>query len=158
MPAGSLSADLSELMQCTCCACFNLRKASRAVTQLYDDTLRPAGIRVTQFSLLVAASLAGPTTVSRLAEIAVMDRTTLTRNLEILEKLDLIEIAPGKDRRTRVVDITGKGQEALSKALPLWKEAQSRVVNALGESRWRTLQEHLSRVVAVADPDKAVLE
>jgi DNA-binding MarR family transcriptional regulator len=143
---------MSGLTQCMGCACFNLRKASRAVTQLYDDILRPAGIRVTQFSLLVAASIAGPMPVKRLAEVTVMDRTTLTRNLELLEKQRMIEVAPGKDRRTRVVRITQAGREALLNALPLWQEAQAQVVGALGEARWQSLQENLSRMVAAAEP------
>jgi len=71
----------AELANCTSCACFNLRKVTRGVTQLYDEMLRPAGLRVTQFSLLVAVRVAEPVGVTRLAELTVMDRTTLTRNL-----------------------------------------------------------------------------
>lgn len=138
-------------MQCTGCACFNLRKAARAVTQLYDEVLRPAGIRTTQFSLLVATSMAGSPTVTRLAEIAVMDRTTLTRNLEVLKKQGMIEIGAGDDRRTRVVNVTQVGRDALKAALPLWEQAQSRIVKGLGESRWQSLQANLSEIVAVSD-------
>lgn len=145
------SSYRSELKHCTSCACFNLRKAARAVTQFYDEVLRPAGIRTTQFSLLVAASMAGSPTVTRLAEIAVMDRTTLTRNLEVLKKQGLIDIAAGDDRRTRVVKVTQAGRDALKAALPLWEQAQSRVVKALGESRWQSLQANLAEIVAVSD-------
>ncbi|MDD5035595.1 MAG: MarR family winged helix-turn-helix transcriptional regulator [Methylococcaceae bacterium] len=121
------------------------------MTQFYDEMLRPAGIRVTQFSLLVAVSLAGSVTVTRLAELSVMDRTTLTRNLEVLEKQQLIDVSPGKDRRTRMVSITMEGREALAMALPLWKKAQSQVVEVLGASRWQTLQENLSEIVAMKE-------
>ncbi len=93
--------ERAELAHCTSCACFNLRKVTRAVTQLYDELLRPAGLRVTQFSLLVAVRMAGPVGVTRLVELTVMDRTTLTRNLELLQKQGLIEVASGEDRRTR---------------------------------------------------------
>ena len=92
----------AELAHCTSCACFSLRKVTRAVTQLYDEMLRPAGLRGTQFSLLVAVQMAGPVGVTRLAELTVMDRTTLTRNLELLQKQGLIEIAAGADRRSRI--------------------------------------------------------
>jgi DNA-binding MarR family transcriptional regulator len=83
--------ERAELVKCTNCACFNPRKVARAVTQLYDDALRPAGLRVTQFSLLVVVRMAGPVSVTRLAELTVLDRTTLTRNLELLERQGWIE-------------------------------------------------------------------
>lgn len=133
------------------CACFNLRKATRATTQYYDEMLRPVGIRVTQFSLLVAVSIAGSVTVTRLAELSVLDRTTLTRNLEVLEKQRLIEVTPGEDRRTRMVSITLEGRKTLIKALPLWKTAQAQVVEALGKPRWQSLQENLSRIVTMKE-------
>ncbi len=141
-----------ELTPCMDCACFNLRKATRAVTQIYDEMLRPAGIRITQFSLLVAVSMAGPVTVSQLADLSVMDRTTLTRNLEVLQKQRLIEVSPGDDRRTRMVVITPEGGAALSNALPLWQKAQSRVMEAIGEPRWQSLQQHLSQIVTMKEP------
>ncbi len=138
-------------MPCMDCACFSLRKATRIVTQFYDDLLRPTGIRGTQFSLLVAVSMAGPVTVTELAELAVMDRTTLTRNLEVLEKQGLVDVSAGVDRRTRMVTLTVEGREAVLKALPLWQEAQAKVVAALGEDRWLTVQENLSELVRIAE-------
>src|SRR6476659_8600571 len=87
------------------CACFHLRRATRALTQLYDDALRPAGVRTTQFTLLNAIRIAGPATVRRLATTVVMDRTTLTRDLRPLERQGLVLIEPGEDRRERKVDL-----------------------------------------------------
>ena len=139
--------DISELAECPGCACFNLRKAARAVTHLYDEILRPTGIRATQFSLLIATNLLGPMTVTKLAEQGVMDRTTLTRNLKPLEKLGLIKISTGSDQRKRVISITRKGQEALVKALPLWRKAQARVVKGLGRKRMESVLKDLSDVV-----------
>ena len=78
------------------CACYKVRKAARAVTKLYEEVLRPVGLRATQFSLLMATRVLGPVTVVKLAQVMVMDRTTLTRNLQILEKRGLITIKPGK--------------------------------------------------------------
>jgi DNA-binding MarR family transcriptional regulator len=146
----SRELDISDLADCPNCACFNLRKAARAVTQLYDNMLRPTRLRATQFSLLVATSLFGPISVTRLAEMGVIDRTTLTRNFKPLEKRGLIEVMSGKDRRTRVVSLTGRGREALRKALPLWKKAQASVVKELGQDRWKSLQANLREVVSVA--------
>jgi DNA-binding MarR family transcriptional regulator len=76
--------------------------------------------------------MAGPVNVTRLAELTMMDRTTLTRNLELLQKQGLIDVAAGGDRRTWIVTITVQGNTALAEALPLWKRAQSHVVKALG--------------------------
>jgi DNA-binding MarR family transcriptional regulator len=132
------------------CACFNLRKAARAVTQLYDKALRSTGLRTTQFTLLVGISMLGTVTVTRLAQIGVMDRTTLTRNLKPLERKGLIQITPGKDQRTRVVTITDEGQKALVQALPLWKKAQVGVVKRLGQERWNSLRTDLGEVVSLA--------
>ena len=141
----------AELAHCTNCACFNLRKVTRAVTQLYDEMLRPAGLRVTQFSLLVAVRMAGPVGVTRLAEITVMDRTTLTRNLELLQKQGLIEVAAGADRRSRIVTITAQGKAAIAEALPFWKKAQLHVVNSLGQERWADMLMDLGELVALTN-------
>src|SRR5215207_10827262 len=88
------------------CACFNVRKSARAVTQLYDDILRPSGLRVTQFSLLTVVRLLGRATIGGLADAAVMDRTTLTQNLKLLSRAGLIVIRQGDDARVREVTLT----------------------------------------------------
>ena len=135
------------------CACANLRKASRAVTQLYDESLQPSGLRATQYTLLVALSLTGSISITDLAQKLVMDRTTLTRNLTLLEHQGLVTIAPGTDQRTRLVTLTNQGLEAVAKSLPLWEQAQTRIVSGLGRDRWNTLLADLSDVVSLAcDP------
>jgi len=131
----------------TDCTCFNLRKASRVVTQLFDRVLHPSGLLVNQFTLLSAISLAGSIAIARLAQELVMDRTTLTRNLKPLERRGLIKIEPGLDRRMRIVSLTAEGQATLAKALPLWEIAQARAIENLGQERWRTLLSHLSDAV-----------
>lgn len=143
--------DKLTVAKCVDCACFNLRKTARAITKLYDEALRPTGLRVTQFSLLIATTMLGSVTVTRLAEIGVMDRTTLTRNLKPLEKKRLIEVTAGKDQRTRVINLTTRGQEVLTKALPLWEKAQARVIKELGQERWKSLQADLEDVVSLAN-------
>jgi len=132
------------------CACFKVRKAARAITKLYDEAFRPIGLRATQCSLLVATRILGPVTVSKLARASVMDRTTLTRNLQILEKRGLIEIRPGKDRREREVILTAAGLRVLATAIPLWEEAQNRVRQGLGEERMHNLLGGLSEMIALA--------
>ncbi len=131
------------------CACANLRKAARVVTQLYDEIIRPSGLRGTQFGLLMATRALGPVTVTKLADKAMMDRTTLARNLRLLEKKGLIRIEPGKDQRIREVTLTKQGLEALTKGLPFWEKAQARMVKGLGEERLNNLLENLEAMVSL---------
>jgi DNA-binding MarR family transcriptional regulator len=131
------------------CAVFNLRKASRALTQFYETALRPSGLRVTQFTLMVAINLLGAITISRLAETMVMDRTTLSRNLKLLEKKGFIKIIPGEDRRERVAVLTQLGREALGKALPLWDATQSEIVDGLGHRRFSEMLANLIATVSL---------
>ena len=122
------------------CACFSLRKAARAVTQLYDKTLEPSGLRVTQFTLLVALSLTDQLTLSQVAEHLVMDRTTLTRNVVPLERDGLVKRERGPDRRERYLRVTPAGRRALEQALPLWRQAQAQVVRVISPDAWHALR------------------
>lgn len=131
------------------CVCFNIRKAARAVTQLYDDAFRPTGLRATQLSILAVTNRLGPITVTRLAEVTVTDRTTLTRNLKLLEKRGFIRVREGNDRRERQVTLMDRGREALGKAYPFWQKAQTRILKGLGEERWKPLREGLSAIVSL---------
>ena len=130
------------------CACYNLRRAARAITRLYDDFLRPGGLRTTQYSVLTATKLRGPVTLTKLAELTVTERTTLTRNLTILEKKGFILIEPGSDRREHQVTITGQGQVVLMAAIPLWEKAQSHIEKGLGENRMGSLLKDLSEIIS----------
>lgn len=121
------------------CACFNLRKAARAMTQHFDERLKPSGLLVTQFTILVTVGSVKAGTINELAEILVMDRTTLTRNLKPLEREGWLTSEPGHDQRTRVITLTEAGEAVVAKALPLWKQAQSVVEETLGQSRWHAL-------------------
>lgn len=134
------------------CACFNIRKAARVVTQFYDEALRSQSLRATQFTLLVAIRIRGPVTVKYLAETTLTDRTTLTRNLRPLEKQGLIRIEAGKDRRERMVTLTERGHKALVRAIPLWERTQAQVARGLGQERFRRLLSDLSAMVAVVQP------
>jgi DNA-binding MarR family transcriptional regulator len=141
--------ELSQVV--STCTCFNLRKASRAVTQKFDEILKPSGLLVTQFTVLVAVAMSEAKTINELAEGLVMDRTTLTRNLKPLEREGWLKIEPGQDRRTRIVQLTSEGEAALTKALPLWKQAQNSTVEILGEQRWKALLSHLQETTALLD-------
>lgn len=128
-------------MECTqVCICSCLRKATRAVTQAYDEMMRPIGLRVTQLGVLSAMAQNGTMTMMQLAEESVTDRTTLTRNLRLLEKRKFIMIKRGRDQRERNIEITEKGRHILTKAHPIWDRAQKNLLKQVG-------REHLDRLV-----------
>ena len=144
------AAQLAEIEET--CACLNVRKAARAVTQLFDEVLQPTGLRSTQFNLLVAVALTGEAPVTRLAEALVMDRTTLTRNLKPLASQGLLTIDAGIDRRRHLVRLTERGRQALATALPYWEQAQNQVITRLGHKQWQALLAELKATVTLAQP------
>lgn len=145
-----MSEKRSSLPAVLPCACANLRRASRAVTQVYDDALRDTGLRATQFTLLQALSLAGELTQGELGVFLAIDSTTLTRTLLPLKGRGWIRSRPGADRRERYWGIAAAGQAQLKKALPAWKKAQRRMRNRVGDKRLSLLLDDLALVVAAA--------
>lgn len=144
-------ANLVEVSQVsTSCMGMHIRRASRIITQAYDGALRPVGLVLNQFTLLVSIHLLKSTSITSLAQGLFVDQTTLTRNLKVLEKRGLVAIEPGKDRRVKLVSLTKSGQDVLAQALPKWKEAQAEVMQRFGEQNWQTLLSLLSEVKAVS--------
>jgi DNA-binding MarR family transcriptional regulator len=143
-PGSSEQAMFAAVQQCTC---FNLRKAARAVTQYYDEVLRPSGLRVTQFSLLMVLRAAGTLSMTELADMAVMDRTTLKRNLDLLERERLVRVRAGADARVREVSLTDAAVQRLDAALPYWEAAHSQVTGKLGRGRSDRLLADLAAAV-----------
>ncbi|HLK56424.1 MAG TPA: MarR family winged helix-turn-helix transcriptional regulator [Chthonomonadaceae bacterium] len=132
------------------CTCGRIRMASRAVTALFEETMRPAGIQgASQFSLLCAITLMGEVPITRLAEVMLMDRTTVTRTLHSLEEAGWVQISPGTDRRVRMVAVTEAGREKLAYALPLWRQAQEKIVAHLSPTRWAHLMEGLQAAARI---------
>jgi len=125
------------------CCCFNLRMATRAVTQYYDRSLEPSGIRATQFTLLVALASSSARTLTQMAESLVMDRTTLTRNLKPIEQAGLIQMVETQDKRIKAYALTELGRQVLSQSIPLWEAAQQGVVGQFGEEAYKTLLHEL---------------
>jgi DNA-binding MarR family transcriptional regulator len=125
------------------CTNFNLRKLARAVSAIYDNALRPTGLRGTQFTVLVALASVETTTVTSVAATIGVDRTSLTRALQPLERDGLVESAPGEDGRERVLTLTSAGRERVNEAIGYWEQAQQRVTGALGPRRWRDLITHM---------------
>lgn len=121
------------------CACSNLRRATRAVSQLYAQEMRRVGLEGTQFSLLMVLSKAGGVTQSRLAGLLAIDSTTLTRTLGRLRRRGWVRATPGRDQRERRLELTRAGLRQLERGLPQWQRAQQRLREALGEESWNRL-------------------
>jgi len=122
---------------------------ARAATQLYDDVLRPSGLRVTQFSLLGTIARRGEASVKQLEDALAVDQTTLTRGLGLLERDRLIERAPHPDGRIKAMRLTPKGRRTLDVARPRWARAQDKVLRELGAKAWDDAQRRLTRVFHV---------
>ena len=115
------------------CPVFNIRAASRTITKLFDEILKPSGMQTTQFAVLVGVQILDSPSINQLASGLVMDRTTVTRGLKPLEKEGLIKIVSGEDKRTHFVKITPKGIKALQKTLPYWEKARTVVSEDFGQ-------------------------
>src|SRR5437899_190765 len=131
------------------CVCNTLRMAARAVTQLYDDDLRPSGLRVTQYSILAMIARMGEANLRQLEDTLAIDQTTLTRSLNLLERDRVIERAPHPDGRIKAMRLTPKGRRTLDVAQPLWARAQDKVLRELGAKAWDDAQRRLTRVFQV---------
>jgi DNA-binding MarR family transcriptional regulator len=121
------------------CMCANLRRASRALTQRYEDALRPTGLRATQFTILQALTLAGDITQGQLGHILAIDSTTLTRTLAIMSRQGWIKKRRGTDHREWRIILPPKGRAIFQRALPLWESAQVQLQHQLGDAQWRQL-------------------
>jgi DNA-binding MarR family transcriptional regulator len=119
--------------------CANLRRATRALTQRYDEALRPLGLTITQFTILQALSFARDITQGKLGEILAMDSTTLTRTLEIMNRRGWIAKHHGEDRRERRLRLTRTGEAERNRALPYWRSTQEKLRARLGKQRWDAL-------------------
>lgn len=132
------------------CACQELRRATRAVTRIYDQELVKAGIEITQFGLLTALGLTGETNQKRLSEGFAMDSTTLTRTLRLMLKQGWVRARHGKDRRERLFSLTRAGRERLAAAQPFWVAAQHRLLQELGDAGWTKMKQVVSQMTEAA--------
>jgi DNA-binding MarR family transcriptional regulator len=130
----------------TKCACVRARRASRALTDLYDAALRPVGLKITQFSVLRTLQRLGPVSISALAAEMALERSTLGRNLLLLKRDGLVRLGDASDMREWSVELTSRAVRLLERALPLWEEAQAKVESRLGKKDVATLFDLLARL------------
>lgn len=121
------------ILETTQCLCLAARRAARTITRGFDDALRGHGLRATQFTLLAALRIAGPQAIGELAELLSADRTTLTRNLAVMEQHGWVSLAADRDdARARIATIAPQGARVLAAALPAWRAAQRRLTAQVG--------------------------
>ena len=118
------------------CACANLRRASRVVSNYYDALMRPSGLHVSQFTLLQALNIAPESTQKQLAEVLEIDSTPLTRTLAPLREKGWLHSEAGADRRELRLSLTAAGKREYKRALPYWQSAQKGLEQALGKETW----------------------
>jgi DNA-binding MarR family transcriptional regulator len=132
------------------CMCGSFRRTSRALTQLYEDALRPAGLRVTQLTILQTLFLAGEVSQGHLGDMLVMDSTSLTRTLVIMTRRGWVAECRGTDQRERYLRLSRSGEKQLRRAQPVWEKVQSRLRHQLGPQAWTSLlqlTQQISRMV-----------
>jgi DNA-binding MarR family transcriptional regulator len=151
----SIDAQVERERRQTECVCINLRQMSRVVSQIYDDALAPAGLKITQFCLLRAIGRLEPASVTALAEDQELDRTTLTRNLALLERDGLIEQSTGADKRKSLAQLTRAGGAAIARALPYWEQVQRELRRSLGAQTLAQLSELREKISAAAKQSAA---
>ena len=132
------------------CLCTALRKASRALSRVYDEALDPAGLTTTQFSILRTLAREGDMPLSRLAERMVMDRTSLYRTLTPLTRQGHLAITGAGRGKAKLAALTPEGRAAIAAAAGRWAAAQDRIASALGDTGWTALEEALRSLTAVA--------
>ena len=116
------------------CIAVRLRLLNRVVTNLYDDALRPLGLKVSQMNILVVAAKLGLARYAEVCEILQLDTSTLSRNVERMRQQGWLHERPGPDGRAVLLATTARGRALLIRAMPLWEDAQEQVCKLLGES------------------------
>ncbi|CAH1693369.1 MarR family transcriptional regulator [Hyphomicrobiales bacterium] len=123
------------------CYCIHLKTATRKLTALYDAALEPIGINISQFSLLRNIERRQPVSLTELGRELHLDRSTMGRNIRVIEKMGLVEMGRGDDQRESKVSLSGHGADMLRKAEPIWDDCQAEVVRRIGERRLQALRE-----------------
>ena len=114
------------------CFCILLRQAARKSSSVYDRALAPLGINVAQFSLLRKIARAQSISLTELARLADLDRSTMGRNAKVLQRMDLIEQTSGEDHRETHIALTSTGRDVVERGGPLWDQAHEEIEAQLG--------------------------
>jgi DNA-binding MarR family transcriptional regulator len=130
--------------------CGSFRRTSRALTQMYEEALRPLGLRATQFTILQVLERVGEVSQGRLGEMLAMDSTSLTRTLAIVRRAGWVSEQRGEDRRERWIRLSAAGEAKLKRAMPVWEKVQSRLRGKLGNRGLESLLQLTHHVTEIA--------
>jgi DNA-binding MarR family transcriptional regulator len=128
------------------CYCIVLRKASRRLTSLYDEALAPFGINLAQYSLLSNVVRRAPISLTELAGLLDLDRSTVGRNARVMVRMDLLAMGPGEDQREQALSPTVRGKEVFAAAVPVWEAVQEDIEAKLGPQKAEQLQSLLAEL------------
>lgn len=137
------------------CPAFNLRRAERLVTEQFNEALAPTGLSVTQIPVLAALRTLDRVPLSRLAEVIVVDLSTLSRSIVVLERRGLVRLDPGPDRRVRIASLTPAGLAKLAEAYPIWQRMQKRVAECFDDGEYAGTLSSLRKVSKLRSPARA---
>ncbi len=115
------------------CIAVQMRMLNRVVTNIYDDALRPLGVKVSQMNILVAAGKMGTARPAEVCERLHLDVSTLSRNVERMKARGWLEVIPDDDGRAQPFRLTNEGRKLLEQAAPAWKKAQKKAKSLLGD-------------------------
>ncbi len=138
-----MPTERERLLNIQNCAGMRMRRANRIINEFYNRIMQSSGLHANQYAILVPPYLKPGMTLGELAKTVALDRTTLARDLKVLEDRGLIKLERGTDQRTREVRVTEQGHRTMLKALPLWEEAQRQVIARLGKTQVDQLFGHL---------------
>ena len=114
------------------CIAVRLRLLNRVVTNLYDDGLRPLGLKVSQLNILIVTAKLGLARPAQVCDLLQLDASTLSRNIKPLQAHGWLEVVPDEDARAQPFRLTVQGRRLIEKAVPAWEEAQRRATELLG--------------------------
>ncbi|HEU5340421.1 MarR family winged helix-turn-helix transcriptional regulator [Edaphobacter sp.] len=150
---------MSDSIPALPCLCGSFRRAARALTQTYEEALRPLGLRATQMTTLQVLTRTGEVSQGRLGQILAIDSTTLTRTLAIMVREGWVRERRGKDRRERLLSLSKTGQRKLERATPVWEEVQARLRTRLeqgmGDGAWDAMMRSANQIAGLATTEIA---
>jgi DNA-binding MarR family transcriptional regulator len=130
------------------CACTSLKMTARVIGRAYDDALAGAGLNSTQYAILVNVGRYQPIAQVSLADHLGLERTSLYRAVALLEGQGLLAASSRDGGLTKVLELTGAGKDAVSRARPRWEKVQSSFVDSFGKRRWQDLLAALGEIRA----------
>ena len=130
----------------TSCIAGRLRLLNRVVTNLYDDALRPFGVKLSQGNVLAVTAKLGVARPAEVCDILELDTSTLSRTVDRMAANGWLEILPDEDGRSHPFRLTDKGKRLMEKAVPAWEQAQAEAKKLLGEDGLRLLDAAIKRV------------